>query len=130
MAAVTFPVRQPWAATGGDRHLRLVRGASAARPARPDARVYRRRRAVALLTVAALALGVATVARMALAGPGGGALTSSPSAGATYVVQPGDTLWSIVVAHSRGGDPRPEVAQLALELNGQPLQPGQRLQIP
>jgi hypothetical protein len=45
-------------------------------------------------------------------------------------VRPGDTLWSIVVAHSRGGDPRPEVARLALRLGGRPLVPGQEVQIP
>jgi hypothetical protein len=78
------------------------------------------------------------MARMALAGPGGETLTTSGPPGAAvtgaaervYVVQPGDTLWSIVVATGRGGDPRPEVDTLALELHGQPLLPGQRLELP
>lgn len=127
MAAVIVPIREPWSATCSDRRLRLVRGT---RPARPDARVFLRRRVLALLTVATIALGVATVGWMALTGSGGGALTSSRPAGATYIVKPGDTLWSIVVEHSRGGDPRPEVVRLAVELGGRPLQPGEQLQLP
>lgn len=127
MAAVIVPIREPWGPTCADRRLRLVRERP---PVRPDPRVFRRRRAVALLTAATIALAVATVGWMALTGPGGGALTSSRPAGATYVVQPGDTLWSIVVAHSKAGDPRPEVARLALQLGGRPLQPGELLRLP
>jgi hypothetical protein len=86
--------------------------------------------AVLLVTVAAL--------RLALAGPGGGALTTSgssgsatasPVAGRVYVVQPGDSLWSIVIARGHRGDPRSEVDRLARQLNGRPIQPGQRLVI-
>ncbi|MDQ6946989.1 MAG: LysM peptidoglycan-binding domain-containing protein, partial [Actinomycetota bacterium] len=115
---------------------------------RPGARVYRRRRAVTLLALAAVVFATATLLRLALAGLGGGALTTAGSSGAAgssvaapaagaapgvghvYVVQPGDSLWSIVLARGHRGDPRPEVDRLALKLNGRPLHVGQRLLIP
>jgi hypothetical protein len=140
VVAVAYSRPDPWV-TPGDRSARPVpvRSARPARPARLGARVYRRRRAVALLAFAAIALMAATVTRMALAGSGGGALTASGSSGAAaasptanhvYVVQPGDTLWSIVLATMHHGDPRPEVDNLALQLHGQPLLPGQRIRLP
>jgi hypothetical protein len=106
------------------------------RPSRPDAGVYRRRRAVALLALVAVALGATLAFRQALAGPGGGALTITGSSGAAsappmvgqvYVVQPGDSLWSIVRGTGHGGDPRPQVDRLAAQLHGRPLLPGERL---
>ena len=151
MAAIACPLIDPWA----DR-----RPSGACRPERtdqPDARryrrdarrygpgatVYRRRRAVAFVVLVAVAVVAVTGIRLALAGAGGGALTASGSAragggaaagpsssGHIYVVQPGDSVWSIVEATSRGGDPRPEVDRLTAALGGQPLQPGERLQLP
>jgi hypothetical protein len=124
MAAVTYPMADPWVAGRVDR---------------PDAALYRRRRAVALLMLAVAVVLATTVSRLALAGPGGGALTTAGSSGArpaltagvhTYVVQPGDTLWSIVRASLHTGDPRPEVDRLALQLDGRALLPGQRLVLP
>jgi LysM repeat protein len=54
------------------------------------------------------------------------------SAGVThYRVQPGDTLWSIALAHV-GGDPREavwEIQQLN-DLEGATIVPGQRLLVP
>ena len=91
------------------------------------------------MVVVAAVLVAAAALRFALAGLGGGALTTSGSSGAApatagaahaYVVQPGDTLWSIVRASGRRGDPRPEVDRLALQLQGRPLQVGQRLRLP
>ncbi|MDQ1428152.1 MAG: LysM domain [Acidimicrobiaceae bacterium] len=93
------------------------------------------------MVVVAAVLVAAAALRFALAGLGGGALTTSGSSGAAsarptavaphaYVVQPGDTLWSIVRASGRRGDPRPEVDRLALQLQGRPLQVGQRLHLP
>lgn len=136
MVAVAYSLPEPWAAGVAERSARPVHQI---RPARPDARVYRRRRVVTLLAVAAIALMAATVIRMALAGSGGGALTATGSSGAAassltgshvYVVQPGDTLWSIVLSLNHQGDPRPEVDRLALQLHGQPLLPGDRLLLP
>jgi hypothetical protein len=98
------------------------------------------------LALAAVLFVAAAALRLAQAGPGGGALTTAGSSGAAapgtvssapvssslhvYVVQPGDTLWSIVTAGGHRGDPRPEVDRLALQLNGRPLQVGQRLLLP
>jgi hypothetical protein len=55
---------------------------------------------------------------------------SAGSCGQVYVARPGDTIWSIAVAYSRGGDPRPLVANLESEIGGGVLQPGERLVVP
>ncbi len=150
MAAIAYPMPDPWAAP---RPLRPVppgahtglewpdpRVSQPVPPTLPEARVYRRRRAVALLALVAALFVAAAALRLAQAGPGGGALTTAGSSGVAapapaasphiYVVQPGDTLWSIVVATGHRGDPRPVVDRLALQLNGRPLQPGQRVTLP
>jgi nucleoid-associated protein YgaU len=82
----------------------------------------------------------------ALAGTwlGAGALTGSrpaPTAGAHvagaslargqhYVVRAGDTLWTIALRLDPAGDPRPLVDELAAELPGGALQPGEVLTLP
>ena len=60
--------------------------------------------------------------------PGQGERTGS--CGQVYVARPGDTIWAIAVAYSRGGDPRPLVANLESEIGGGALQPGERLIVP
>jgi hypothetical protein len=52
------------------------------------------------------------------------------SCGQVYVARPGDTIWAIAVAYSRGGDPRPLVAHLESEIGSGALQPGERLIVP
>ena len=59
-----------------------------------------------------------------------GAGQAAGSCGQVYVARPGDTIWSIAVAYSRGGDPRPLVANLESEIGGGALQPGERLIVP
>ena len=56
---------------------------------------------------------------------------SGPTQGDTVVVAPGDTVWSIAVAHYRG-DPRAHVeAILAANRLATPvIRPGQTLQLP
>ncbi len=139
MAAVAYTITDPWVV---DRSIRPDRLDARVyrlntRMYQPEVRVYRRRRVVTLMALVAVALVAVTGVRLALAGSGGGALTASGSSGASsssaghvYVVQPGDSLWSIVEATSRGGDPRPEVDRLAAQLDGRPLLPGQRLVLP
>ena len=58
------------------------------------------------------------------------ALTVEPGASGTYVVQPGDTLWSIARRLQPHGDVRPLVHRL-ISVNGDAaLEIGQRLTIP
>jgi len=117
-------------------HLRLVQGGRSA-VARARRGVLLRRR-VAALAAALVLLATLLLAGSALAGTAGGGTHPSAAAGATsaspsggaYVVQPGDTLWSIAAATSPGTDVRIAVDRLA-ELNGgAPLVVGQRLLLP
>lgn len=96
----------------------------------------RRRRLLALLMAVALIAAAATAGRALLdaatsVGPSSprpvDAPASSPPVGQTYVVKPGDTLWSIAAAIAPDADPRPVVDALR-EANGGPdLQVGERL---
>ncbi len=138
MAAVAYsalgtkPIRSWSVAAGGP-------GPRTPTPGRPDMRVYRRRRAVTLLVGTTVAVMLAVAIRLALAGPGGGALTTTGSSGAwpsqpiaarVHIVQPGDTLWSIVRSSGVRGDPRPAVDRLMGQMRGRSLQIGQRIVLP
>jgi Tfp pilus assembly protein FimV len=57
---------------------------------------------------------------------GGG---SRPVAGQVYVVQPGDTLWSIAERIAPDRDPRPVVDALRRANGGPDLQAGDRLRL-
>ena len=109
------------------------------RTARPSPQVYRRRRLVAAALVAgALLAGLWSMGlldRAPLSAIGqvrshGGAPTLELVDHRTYVVQPGDTLWSIARRAHPGGDVRPLVDQLAAQTAGRPLQVGDRITIP
>jgi LysM repeat protein len=65
-----------------------------------------------------------------LATPGSALAGESVVAHKTYVVQPGDTLWSIAVRLDPTGDPRPVVAQLAAQVGGDNVVPGEQLVVP
>lgn len=87
--------------------------------------------------VAALAvLGLTWFGVGALAGAAHGGpierLTGSVAVpgGYSYVVQPGDTLWSIASRVEPGRDPRALVDHLEQEIGGDALQPGERLLLP
>ena len=114
---------------------------------RPGARIYRRRR----LAVLAAALSVVLVAVLltSLAGrsgasdvriaPAGTPIVREPAAygasgqsvpdRAVYVVQPGDTIWSIARDLDPSGDARATVDRIVALNGGAALQPGQRLRL-
>lgn len=78
----------------------------------------------------ALALPWGGVGRPPLATPGPVLAGATVSAHASYVVQPGDTMWSIAERLDPGGDPRPLVAALEAQVGSDTLQPGERLRLP
>ena len=94
----------------------------------------RRRRLLLGATVAAI------LVALALPWGGAGGHTLAPPgpvlAGATvshhvaYVVQPGDTMWSIAVRLDPSADPRSVVAQLEAQVGSDTLEAGQRIQLP
>jgi len=99
---------------------------------RPEARVYRRRRLAVLCAV----LSVLVLPALLVAASGATTVTpaSTPApavapARSVYVVQPGDTLWSIAHEVDPTGDPRETVDRLVDLNGGSALQPGQRLRL-
>ena len=142
MAAIAYPTITPPTAPAV-RTLRLVPAAEGC--VALDRSVYVRRRLAVLAVLLVAVTGVLLVVRGLDAGgrttastaPGGGVLVhdlsaygaahESPPAGARYVVQPGDTLWSIAGRLVPTGDVRDEVDRLAGWNGGASLQAGQRL---
>ena len=53
-----------------------------------------------------------------------------PVASTSYVVQPGDTLWSVARGLQPSGDVRPLVDRLTRQAGGSQLWAGQRIQLP
>ena len=99
-----------------------------ARPQPVSAAIYRRRQLAALAVVLVLvASAVLLVARVARADAG---LDGRPSTPLVYVVQPGDTLWSIADTVAPETDRREAVGQLTDSAGGTELVPGQRLELP
>ena len=110
--SAVFPVSRP--------HLR---------PLSPS--TYRRRRALAAGSVVALS----AVATLVLGALGGGSLTAPErplpvEAGSVYVVQPGDTFWSIAREVEPEGDVRPVVDRLVAEHGGPTLVVGEPIRLP
>ena len=95
----------------------------------------RRRQAVVLGLIAAAAV-VALI--LPWGGAGGRPLATSgsaPTGGALlahqdYVVQPGDTLWTIASRLDPRGDPRPLVDAMTAEIGGGTLVSGERILLP
>jgi len=131
MAAVAYPIpnldRQGRPTRPGRPDLRVLPGGRLRRPSRA---VLLRRRLVAVLVLAS----ALWLAGWVLGSLGGGPLAAPeparPVSGATYVVQPGDTLWSVAARLDRGGDIRDAVQALAAANGGSAITAGQRLVLP
>jgi nucleoid-associated protein YgaU len=118
-----------------ERPVFVVIDSAPGRPARRPAvspNTYRRRRAgaaaVALVVVALLAFAV-----HGLVAPfGSGTLTAPdrPGAAEVYVVQPGDTFWTIARRLQPDGDPRPMVSRLVAAHGGPVVHSGERIALP
>ncbi len=131
MAAVAYPSFQPRPQPVRRPHLTVVGPPSRRRPRR--AALYWRRRLVAVVLLVLVVL----AARAALGVLGAGPLAapetpaarggSAVSTGVGYVVQPGDTWWSIARHLQPNGDVRALVDHLAAAHGGVPLQPGEHL---
>lgn len=107
------------------------------RSTRPSPQTFRRRRVAALGLLVLSACLVIIAVQAALGRAGGGPLTTTGVAGGlraaaaeSWVVRPGDTLWSIASAIAPGRDARPIVDRLAAELGGSSLFPGEVVPIP
>jgi hypothetical protein len=111
-----------------DRRQRTVAIRPPEATPRLPAHVYRRRRLVAV-ALATMVLAVVIL----LAGRVGQAtadLDGPPPAPAVYVVQPGDTLWSIAERVAPDADRREVVSRLGDAAGGSDLVPGQRIELP
>lgn len=116
----------------GEQDVPGARSSRSVRSVPVPASTYRRRRAVA----AGLAAVVVMTVRAALGSFGGAALPASErpglerSPGAVYVVQPGDTFWSLALQLAPGADPRPMVDRMVAAHGGASLQAGERIVLP
>lgn len=121
MAATVYP--SPHRRPAGRPELRLVG---------PPPRTYWRRRLAVLLAAFLLLAGAGLVLRAA-----GGSLTHEPPAapakspppGAAYVVQPGDTVWSLARRLQPNGDVRPVVDRLVAAHGGTALAVGEVIRL-
>lgn len=112
---------------------RTVRARASEQVAAPvSTQVYVRRQLLVLLVVAAVLLALVAGGGNVLANRGGAPASTSAvrPAPSTYVVQPGDTLWSIAAA-VLGGEASVDYVDSLVALNGgASLQVGQVISLP
>lgn len=133
MVAVAVPAA-PSHSSAPLRFVRVATGPSTRLPAS----TYRRRRAVAAGLVAGLVLLLATALGMLGSGPRSaperptpaGAPRGPAGASANYVVEPGDTFWSIARKLHPERDPRPLVDRMVAAHRGPTLYVGERIPLP
>jgi hypothetical protein len=136
MAAVIVPSHRerhadrPSSAPEARPALRVIHGGRSARQL-ARRRVYRRRRLVAGIGLLMVVRSLVGEASPALSPASSSAATAAvpPAAAEAYVVQPGDTLWSIAAQLPHGGDVRALVDELADRAGGPRLQTGQRIDL-
>lgn len=104
---------------------------------RPSRAVYWRRRVVAVAAGVLILVLCVIAARAVLVRIGGRPLTTTGATSGlqnasaqSYVVRPGDTLWTIASALDRQGDVRVLVDQLAAELGSASIYPGEVIPLP
>lgn len=107
------------------------RAATPAVQERPSTRVYVRRRLLVSLVFVAVVVALVAGAGNVLANRGGApASTSAVRPASSYVVQPGDTLWSIAEAN-HGTAPQATYVDALVAINGgASLQVGQVISLP
>jgi nucleoid-associated protein YgaU len=96
--------------------------------------VLARRRLLAVVLFAVLVLGAVVAGRSLVgsitAAPVAPPLATESVASSTYVVQPGDTVWSVARAVHAHGDVRGVVDRLVAANGGSTLRVGQRIRVP
>jgi hypothetical protein len=65
-----------------------------------------------------------------LATPGSVLAGAAIAPGDVYVVQPGDSMWTIAQRLDPAGDPRVIVSQLESQVGSDTLQPGEHIRLP
>lgn len=98
----------------------------------PTEVVYRRRRLVVAILVLSVLLGGRVAADLVGSGPLAAPEPTPPVlvSERSYVVQPGDTLWTIARSLQPTGDVRRLVDRLAAQRHGAALQVGERIVLP
>ncbi|MEY4338727.1 MAG: hypothetical protein RLZ14_577 [Actinomycetota bacterium] len=127
ITAAALPARQRYSVVVPSR-------LAAPRPVQqPSSVVYIRRRLLVCCVLAAVVAFVWLGAGSVVANRGGDPASASavrPTATVTYVVQPGDSMWSIAAAH-RGDHSQVDYVDMLIEVNGgSSLEPGQQLVLP
>jgi hypothetical protein len=102
----------------------------AARLSRRRAVRTRRRRLAVTVVLGGLAVGLSLPMSALGAAPVARSHVGGHVTGSVYVVQPGDTLWSIATRFDQGGDPRPLAEALAKETGSTIVTPGEHVVVP